>query len=86
MTNPLYDQLLGTHVGKESPFLWFDDGSVLTYAAFLGLAARMAHVLAQGGLQPGDRLVAQVQKSTEALALYAACVQAGVVFLPLSTA
>jgi malonyl-CoA/methylmalonyl-CoA synthetase len=38
------------------------------------------------GLAPGDRLAAQVEKSPQALALYAACAQAGVVFLPLNTA
>jgi malonyl-CoA/methylmalonyl-CoA synthetase len=86
MTNPLYDQLFGRHVGKGNPFLRLADGSVVTYAAFLARAAQMAHVLMQGGLQPGDRLAVQVQKSPEALALYAACVQAGVVFLPLNTA
>jgi len=62
------------------------DGSVITYMAFLGLASQIAHVLTQGGMRPGDRLAAQVQKSPEALALYAACVQAGFVFLPLNTA
>ena len=86
MTNPLYDQLFGRHIGKSNPFLRLADGSVVTYSAFLRLTAQMAHVLTQGDLQPGDRLAAQVQKSPEALALYAACVQAGVVFLPLNTA
>jgi malonyl-CoA/methylmalonyl-CoA synthetase len=86
MTNPLYDQLFGKHLGSSKPFLQLGDGSAVTYAAFLGLASQMAHVLAHGGLRPGDRLAAQVQKSPEALALYAACVQAGVVFLPLNTA
>ncbi|MCR9152182.1 MAG: malonyl-CoA synthase [Rhodobacteraceae bacterium] len=86
MINPLYDRLFGAHAGKDSPFLRLEDGSVVTYAGFLGLGAQMAHVLAHGGLQPGDRLAAQVQKTPEALALYAACVQAGVVFLPLNTA
>ena len=86
MTNPLYDQLFGRHAGKSNPFLRLADGSAVTYSAFLGLAAQMAHVLTQGGLRPGDRLAAQVQKSAEALALYAACVQAGIVFLPLNTA
>jgi malonyl-CoA/methylmalonyl-CoA synthetase len=86
MTNPLYDQLFGRHIGKDDPFLHLADGAIVTYADFLGQAAQMAHVLTQDGLQPGDRLAAQVQKSPESLALYAACVQAGVVFLPLNTA
>ncbi len=86
MTNPLYDRFFGKHAGKETPFLVLQDGSVISHAAFLEMTARIAHVLSQSGLQPGDRLAAQVQKSPEALALYAACVQSGTVFLPLNTA
>ncbi len=86
MTNPLYDQLFGKHAGKQTPFLLFRDGTVLTHAAFLEQAARFAHVLTESGLKPGDRVAVQVHKSAEALALYAACVQAGIVFLPLNTA
>ncbi|MEX5728793.1 malonyl-CoA/methylmalonyl-CoA synthetase [Rhodovulum iodosum] len=85
MANPLYDRLFGKHAGKPTPFLHLPDGAVLTHDAFLQMAARLAHVLTGLGLRPGDRLAAQVQKSPEALALYAACVQAGVVFLPLNT-
>jgi malonyl-CoA/methylmalonyl-CoA synthetase len=38
------------------------------------------------GLVPGDRLALQIEKSPDALVLYAASVQAGVVFLPLNPA
>ncbi|MDJ0822733.1 MAG: malonyl-CoA synthase [Paracoccaceae bacterium] len=86
MTNPLYDQLFGKHAGAATPFLTLQDGSVITHAAFLGQTAQIANALSAAGLQPGDRLAAQVEKSAEALALYAACVQAGIVFLPLNTA
>ncbi|ARE40481.1 Acetoacetyl-CoA synthetase [Rhodovulum sp. P5] len=86
MANPLYDRLFGKHAGKGTPFLHLPDGTTLTHDAFLRLAARFAHVLTARGLRPGDRLAAQVQKSPQALALYAACVQAGIVFLPLNTA
>lgn len=85
MANPLYDTLFGRHLGETAPFLHLADGSVLSYDAFLRLAARYAHALAKAGLRPGDRLAAQVEKSPEALAVYAACVQAGIVFLPLNT-
>ena len=37
-------------------------------------------------MKPGDRVAAQVEKSTEALFLYLGCVRAGAVFLPLNTA
>ncbi len=86
MTNPLYDTLFGIHAGKTTPFLHLPDGGTITHAGFLGMAARIAHVLTKAGFQPGDRLAAQVAKSPEALALYAACAQAGLVFLPLNTA
>ena len=86
MPNPLYDSLFGIHAGKTTPFLHLQDGSVISHSDFLEKAARLAHVLTEIGLEPGDRLAAQVQKSPEALALYAACVQAGVIFLPLNTA
>jgi len=86
MANPLYDCLFGRHAGKTTPFLRMPGGATVSHAEFLALAARMAHALTDAGLQPGDRLAAQVEKSPEALALYAACVQAGIVFLPLNTA
>ncbi len=86
MANPLYDRFFGRHVGSTRPFLYRADGGVVSYQDFLSTAAQYAHVLTRLGLVPGDRLAAQVEKSPQALALYAACVQAGVVFLPLNTA
>ncbi len=86
MTNPLYDRLFARHAGKDTVFLHLPDGETVTHAAFLALAAQIAHVLVDSGLNPGDRLAAQIDKSPEALALYAACAQTGVIFLPLNTA
>ncbi|MEM9967951.1 MAG: malonyl-CoA synthase [Pseudomonadota bacterium] len=86
MPNPLYDTLFGRHAGQNTPFLHLPDASTLTHAAFLARAAQMAHALTDGGLTPGDRVALQVQKSPDALALYAACVQAGLIFLPLNPA
>ena len=86
MTNVLYDQLFGRYTGQTTPFLYLPNGSVITHGAFVSMAARFAHVIDETGLKPGDRLAAQIQKSPEALALYAACAQTGVVFLPLNSA
>ena len=86
MANPLYDDLFGIHADKDTVFLHLTDGTTITYRNFLSTAARIAHVATQLGLKPGDRVAAQVDKSPEALALYAACAQAGLVFLPLNTA
>ncbi len=86
MANPLYDGLFGAHAGKDTAFLQLLDGTTITHQDFLSTAAQIAHVATQLGLKPGDRVAAQIEKSPEALALYAACAQAGLVFLPLNTA
>lgn len=86
MANPLFDRLFGKHSGKTQPFLHLADGTTITYAAFLETAAQFAGALSKFGLQPGDRLAVQIDKSPQALAVYAACAQAGVIFLPLNTA
>jgi len=85
MANPLFDTLFGRHAGRSATFLHLADGEMLSYDAFLRLTARYAHAFRAAGLAPGDRLAAQIDKSPEALAVYAACVQAGIVFLPLNT-
>jgi len=85
MANTLYDGLFGRNAGRDAAFILRPRGETISHAAFVSSAARIAHVLAGAGLAPGDRLMAQVPKSPEALALYAACVQSGVVFLPLNT-
>ncbi len=85
MANPLYDSLFGQHQGSEAVFLRLQDNEAVTYDAFLGLAAQYAGLFCDAGLVPGDRVAVQIEKSPEALAVYAACVQAGLVFLPLNT-
>ncbi len=86
MPNPLYDSLFKPHEGRDTPFLHLAGGASISHADFLARAARLAHALTARGLEPGDRLAAQIEKSPDALALYAACVKAGIVFLPLNTA
>jgi malonyl-CoA/methylmalonyl-CoA synthetase len=85
-SNPLYDALFGIHAGSAAPFLYLPEGRVISYAAFLAMTARLAHAVTGLGLGAGDRVAVQIEKSVETLALYAACVQAGLVFLPLNTA
>ncbi|WP_417809529.1 malonate--CoA ligase [Thioclava sp.] len=86
MTNPLYDRLFTPLAARDDDFLTSSDGSVLSGREFMAIAARQANALTAMGLRPGDRLAVQVEKSPQALALYAACVMAGIVFLPLNTA
>lgn len=86
MPNPLYDALFAPHAGRDTPFMHLENGALITHAAFLDEAARYANALVFLGLRPGDRVACHIQKSPQALALYAACLQAGIVFLPLNTA
>ncbi len=86
MTNPLYDALFAPHQGKKTPFIHVPDGQTLTHDAFLRMSAQIAGALSAAGLMAGDRLALQVEKSPQALAVYAACVQKGIIFLPLNTA
>ena len=86
MTNPLYDALFAPQVANERTFMHQPTGGSLSHAGFERMAARFAQTFAILGLAPGDRLAVQVEKSPQALALYAACVRSGVVFLPLNTA
>ncbi|MEM7544813.1 MAG: malonyl-CoA synthase [Pseudomonadota bacterium] len=86
MANPLYDTLFGKHAGSRAAFLILPDGATITYDAFLRRAAKFAHAITDQGLVAGDRLAAQIPKSPDALAVYAACAQTGVIFLPLNTA
>jgi len=85
MANPLYDALFAPNRHSEGTFLHLPGGPDMSYREFLDMAARFAGTLGKIGLVPGDRLAVQVAKSPQALALFAAAVQAGVIFLPLNT-
>jgi malonyl-CoA/methylmalonyl-CoA synthetase len=61
-------------------------GQRLSYCAMNQLVDRIAGALADRAVMPGDRVVAQVEKTPEAIALYLACLRIGAVFVPLNTA
>jgi malonyl-CoA/methylmalonyl-CoA synthetase len=56
------------------------------YADLTLRSQRMAGALRDLGVQPGDRVLVQVDKSPEAVTLYLACLRSGAVFVPLNTA
>ena len=86
MTNTLYDALIGAHADNPATFLETDDKRQITFAQFAAKVAQIAHALTAAGVVAGDRVVAQVPKRWEVLALYGACLQSGAVYLPLNTA
>ena len=71
---------------RGQPLLLLEDGGTLSYAQAEEGAARYAALLAGLGLEPGDRVAVQVEKSPEALILYLACLRAGLAYLPLNSA
>ena len=85
MANPLYDALFAPLVGRSAPLLRLADGRVISGAEFHAMIAGYGAALVARGVVKGDRVAAQVSKSPEALALYAAVVAVGAVFLPLNT-
>ena len=70
----------------KRPFLVTEAGRTLCYAELDRQAARYAEVLAGLGVEPGDRVAVQVEKSVEAVCLYAACLRMGAVYVPINTA
>jgi malonyl-CoA/methylmalonyl-CoA synthetase len=58
----------------------------VTYDDLILSAGRMANALQERGVNPGDRVAVQVEKSVPNLVLYLACLRAGAVYLPLNTA
>ena len=69
----------------DAPFL-IDAGRTWTYGEFFDRVRSHAAVLADAGAQPGDRVLVQVEKSPEAVALYVACLWAGTAHVPLNPA
>jgi malonyl-CoA/methylmalonyl-CoA synthetase len=62
------------------------DGTILSYGDMLERTAQMANALVLAGVEPGDRVAVQVEKTVENLLLYLATLRAGAVYLPLNTA
>ena len=71
---------------KSRTFLIERDGTERSFAWLLDRTGRYAAVLASHGVVKGDRVAAQVDKSSDVIALYLACLQLGAIHLPLNTA
>jgi len=86
MTNHLFDLIRARMPSPGARFALLDDGREYSYQDVLDSSARFASALAALGVEPGDRVAVQVEKSVEALMLYLGTVRAGGIFLPLNTA
>ncbi|AZO35175.1 MAG: malonyl-CoA synthase [Mesorhizobium sp.] len=86
MTNHLFDAFRSRMPAPDRLLMETDDGRSISYGDMLAKSAQLAHALVQAGVEPGDRVAVQVEKSPEAALLYLASLRAGAVFLPLNTA
>ncbi|MCY3850894.1 MAG: AMP-binding protein [Acidimicrobiaceae bacterium] len=71
---------------QSAPFLIEPGAKTSSYGQIDDLAARYAETLKTHGAEVGDRVLVQVCKSVEAVALYLACLRAGTVHVPLNPA
>ncbi len=91
MKNRLFDLFrarFATDLAK--PFLIHGTGQTgagqISFGQALDISARMATVLRDNGVQKGDRIVVQVEKSAQNVMLYLACLRIGAVYVPLNPA
>jgi malonyl-CoA/methylmalonyl-CoA synthetase len=68
----------------EQPCLLIPGGPVIHYDDLDAASARIAHALVDAGCRAGDRVAVQTDKCPQSLALYLACLRAGLVYLPLN--
>lgn len=69
---------------RDGDFICEPGEPAITYDEMFDRAARIAGVMADRGVGPADRVVVQVGKSPDAVALYLACLHAGAVHVPLN--
>jgi malonyl-CoA/methylmalonyl-CoA synthetase len=63
-----------------------DGQSTMTYAEMSAAVSRYANALGVLGVEPGDRVTVQVEKSVSGVLLYLAVMKAGAIYQPLNTA
>ncbi len=84
--NHLFDLIASKIADPHKVLIETPDGLSIRYRHMLTASARYANALASLGVEPGDRVAVQMEKSPAALFIYLACLRAGAIFLPLNTA
>ena len=70
----------------SATFIETGEGEHWQYTDLEQESARLARFLNDAGIQKGERVAVQVDKTPQALFLYLACLRAGFIYLPLNTA
>ena len=85
MSDNLFTSIAAQTTDPHAVLIHYPDGETLSYGQAFARTAQFANVLRQLGVEPGDRVAVQVEKSADAVLLYLGCLRAGAVFLPLNT-
>src|SRR6056300_1110760 len=80
----LFDNLIEPHIQNKDPFLIFRDGSSVSYQEFFSLSKKISQYLTNSQVNKGDRILFQLEKSIYGLAVYAACIMTGAIYVPLN--
>ena len=81
-----YGLLASRFRGGETFIIDSSDENRYSYTDLEKRSAAYAAKFGDLGLEKGDRVIVQVEKSAECLFIYFACLRAGLVYLPLNTA
>ena len=82
----LFDLIAARAPDLDKLALETHDATALTYGELFKRSAQAANALVALGVKPGDRVAAQIEKSTDMIVVTLACLRAGAVLLPLNTA
>ncbi len=86
MSGNLFGRLCAPGPDESRAFIRLPAGGVISYADLLARSAQYANALLDLGVEPGDRVLVQADKSPQIIHLYLGCLRAGALFLPLNTA
>jgi malonyl-CoA/methylmalonyl-CoA synthetase len=87
MPNANLYELFSSRFNSSRCFIRSASGEALfSYHDLASNSAKLANCFQGLGLNKGDRVMVQVEKSPQALFVYFACLRAGLIFLPLNTA
>lgn len=70
MPNYLFDLIRSRMPGPDRRFLETSEGGVVNYGDLVDETARFANALVRLGIEPGDRVAVQVEKSPAVLFVY----------------
>ncbi len=86
MNNNLIAHFVANIDKPEKTCIFTTDNQEISYGEVFSSASKYANALKSLGVQPGDRIAVQVEKSVDALYLYLGCLMTGGIYLPLNNA